>query len=79
VSKTSRNPWQVPQRAENSMPAAAGRGRHSRAPVFSDRLLRFVFLWKSCPFRLPFNYETAQSNNGHGSEPRITPGTDPSG
>src|SRR5438876_8083094 len=28
----------MPQRAENSRPAAAGRGRHSRAPGFLDRL-----------------------------------------
>jgi len=38
VSKTSRSTRQAPQRAENSRLAAAGRGRHSRAPGFSDRL-----------------------------------------
>jgi hypothetical protein len=38
VSQTSRSTRQALQGAEKSRPAAAGRGRHSRAPEFPDRL-----------------------------------------
>lgn len=42
MSKTSRSTARTLQRADVSGLAAAGRGRHSRAPGFSDRLSTFL-------------------------------------